>query len=230
MASAVGVAHEHGAVAVGLQDPIVLVDALPELSEERRVVIDAGEIPRNPALRVPDHVGVRRVGGDEVHGAVAQEVEIPGIADVRAMRGQRKSRGNVQRKVQPVPCDRDGVGIDVHADGVPSGQKAFDRCGSSSDHRVEDGVPRFRIQLDDVPHDLRGPVAPVLRGVRRPAPSPREAPDRRALHIEVQWSGRHGTCALVLPPREDGLVLYRHWLGRMLGDLKHDRASLTMRR
>mgnify|MGYP000003641379 CR=1 FL=1 len=71
MALIVGVAHENGAVAVGFQDPIVLVDGLPELSEEHRIVIDAREIPWNPALCVPDHVGVRRMRGNEVYGTVA---------------------------------------------------------------------------------------------------------------------------------------------------------------
>lgn len=225
----VGVPHQDRAVSVGSQHPTVLRYGPPILPEERHVVVQVGQVPFHPVPGVPNDVHVRGMGRDEIDGPVGYEIQIPGVPHIGPVGGPGEALRHPPRQIQPVPCDGDGIRVDVDADGVPPREEAFHGGGPPADHRIQHGVPGLGVELQDVPDDLGGPVAPVLGGVGCPATPLREAPHGRPLGLEVGRPGRDQFRPLVLPPGHDGLVLNDHGPCRILGDLQHDRCRLASR-
>jgi len=95
------------------------------------------------------------MGGDEVDGAVWDDIKRAGIPDVCSYVGFAVFfiKGRVG-EVQPVAGDHDGIGIYVNPDGVALEESALDEGGAAACHLVKDGVITVCVAEDKVAGDV----------------------------------------------------------------------------
>src|SRR5439155_11067761 len=87
--------------------------------------------------------------------------------------------------LNPHSTDTDGSGTDVHANSVSAQEEAFYQRCSAPEEWIANGLTRFRVSQNQVPRDLRCPIAWIDVTVSGPLPANREPPKCGGFKFEL---------------------------------------------
>ena len=177
-----GITYHHGTEPLVLQNTKHFPDDLPEFFEEHLVVSQCRKITLNQRS-IMDYVRIWWMGRYEINRAILNKVQITGITMIHLM----FSRIIRHFEFQPIKNNRCSIWVDIHRYRVPPQEFALYRGSSATRHRIQYRIPRFGIEFNKIPSDLRRPITTILCGMRRPISSFREAPDRCSFFLVLRW-------------------------------------------